>query len=272
MEKISACLIVLNEEKLIGRCLESLRGVVDEIILVHDGECLDKTLEIARTFGAKIYVRPHQGYCEEHRAFAWREAKNNWILQIDADEFLAPELKDKLPALIADSSVAAYELLWPLWDGNKENKALWPRKRCLFRKDKISFLGILHYIINVDGKIKRVNLKLNHRPAYNNFSYSSFFQKQLPWARLQAESYFRDFSEISKFNYLETDWPRVIKWRKRFPRLIMPLDFLSASFGALFSGAYHAGGLGFKISLRAGLYRTAVDYYIYKFKQLANKK
>lgn len=44
---ISACLVVRNEEAVIERCLESLAGVVDEIVLVHDGECEDRTLEIA---------------------------------------------------------------------------------------------------------------------------------------------------------------------------------------------------------------------------------
>ena len=41
---ISACLVVHNEEKLIGRCLESIKNLVDEIIVVHDGPCQDKTL------------------------------------------------------------------------------------------------------------------------------------------------------------------------------------------------------------------------------------
>ena len=56
---ISACLVVYNEEKSIQCCLESLRPVVNEIIIVHDGECNDKTLEIARKFTKHIYFQPH---------------------------------------------------------------------------------------------------------------------------------------------------------------------------------------------------------------------
>jgi glycosyltransferase involved in cell wall biosynthesis len=122
MEKISACLVVYNEEKLIRRCLESLRDVVDEIILVHDGECTDRTLEIAKEYGAKIFVRDHKGFCEHHRPFCCKQASYNWILQIDADEFLSAELRNNLRSLVSNQEVSAYELLWPFWDGKKEIK------------------------------------------------------------------------------------------------------------------------------------------------------
>ncbi len=267
MNKISACLVVYNEEELIARCLESIKGVVDEIIVVHDGKCQDHTLEIARQYGAKIFIQNHVGGAEEHRPFSFVQAANNWILQIDADEFLSDELRAKLSSLVTDSSVSAYELLWPLWNGQREIKTPWPYKRCIFRKDKISFLGILQYVVEVEGAVKKVNLKLHHRPAYNNFSFSSFLKKQLPWARLQASYYLQDFSQIKKFNYSGTDWPQVIKWRQKFPLLLIPFEFLSASFKNIFSGAGRAGLLGLRISLRAGIYRAFVNYYLYKQKK-----
>ncbi len=267
MEKISACLIVHNEEKLIGRALESLRGVVDEIIVIHDGECSDRTLEIAREYGAKVFVRPFVGCSEGHLFFGYEEAVNNWILQIDADEFLSSELREELPHLINDLEISAFELLWPLWDGKRESRALWPYKRCLFRKDRISTLGITHFVVEVNGKIKKVNLKLHHQPAYNNFSLASFLKKQLPWARLQASYYLQEFSDIKKFNYAGTDWPRSVKWRQKYPLLLLPLEFLVVSIKNIFSGAYRAGSLGLIVSFRAGLYRAAVNYYLYKLKK-----
>lgn len=223
MEKISACLVVYNEEKLIGRCLDSLCGVVDEIILVHDGECNDKTLEIAKNYGAKIFVRSFVGEAEEHRPFSYEQASNDWILQIDADEFLSEELRNSLRSLISNNDISAYELLWPLWDGKKEVKTLWPHKRCLFRKDKISFLGITHFVVEVNGKIKKIDLKLHHQPAYDNFSHASFLKKQLPWAKLQASYYLKDFSEIKKYNWLTSKWSKTIKYRVRFPLLLLPV-------------------------------------------------
>jgi len=267
MEKISACLVVYNEEKLIGRCLESLRGVVDEIILVHDGECSDKTLVIAKEYNAKIFIRPFVGEAEEHRPFSFEQATGEWILQIDADEFLSPELKKNLGSLISDPEADAYELLWPLWNGKREFKARWPHKRCLFRKNKISFLGIVHFVVQVHGRIKKSDLKMCHQPDYNNFSTRSFFKKQLPWARLQASYYLKEFSQIKKFNYVGSAWSQMISWRQKYPLLLIPLEFLAASLNNLFSGAYRAGWLGFVVSFRAGIYRAAVNYYIYKLKK-----
>ena len=267
MKKISACLVVINEEKLIGRCLESLRGVVDEIILVHDGDCCDKTLDIARSYGAKVYVESFVGGAEEHRPFSFSRASNNWILQIDADEYLSSELRNNLRNLVNVPEISAYELLWPLWNKEREVKAAWPYKRCLFRKDKISFLGILQFIVEVEGPIKKINYKLEHRPAYNNYSFASFITKQLPWARLQAKYYLQDFSAIKKFNYQVSDWPTIIRLRRKFPLLLIPADFSVTFLKNIFSGAYKAGLLGLRISLRAALYRSALDYYIYKLKK-----
>ncbi len=260
-------MVVINEEKLIGRCLDSLRGVVDEIILVHDGDCGDKTLDIARSYGAKVYIEAFAGGAEEHRPFSFSRASNNWILQIDADEYLSPELRDNLRNLVSAPKVSAYELLWPIRNKDREVKAAWPYKRCLFRKDKISFLGILQFIVEVEGPIKQVNYKLEHRPAYNNYSFASFVTKQLPWARLQAKYYLQDFSAIKKFNYQASDWSTLIRLRRKFPLLLIPADFLVTFLNNLFSGAYKAGVPGLLISLRAALYRAALDYYIFKLKK-----
>ena len=112
-----------------------------------------------------------------------------------------------------------------------------------------------------------MNLKLHHQPTYNNFSFSSFLKKQLPWARLQASYYLQEFSKIQKFNYPGSDWPRVIKWRQKFPLLLIPLEFLVAIIKNIYSGAWRAGLLGLKISFRAGLYRAFVNYYLYKQKK-----
>lgn len=267
MEKISACLVVYNNEDTIRRCLGSLEGVVDEIILVSDGECQDKTLEISKEYGAQVFIQPHIGEAEEHRPFSYEQASFDWILQIDADEFLSEELRNNLRLLVSDKDISAYELLWPLWEGKKEIKANWPYKRCLFRKSRISFLGIVSYVADVNGKIRKNNCKLHHRPNYNNFSREYFLKKQLPLAKLHASYYLKDFSEIKKFNYQDDKWPTKIIWRRKYPILLIPLEFLITVYKNLHSGAYKAGYLGFKVSFGTGLYRVALNYYINKLKK-----
>ncbi|HRO64788.1 MAG TPA: glycosyltransferase, partial [Candidatus Dojkabacteria bacterium] len=106
--KISAFLVIYNEEKHIERSLGSLKDVVDEIVVVHDGECTDRSLEIAKDFGAKIFVQEHRGMREFHQVFAINQCKYDWILQIDADEFLSPEMKKNLRNLIENKDIDAY--------------------------------------------------------------------------------------------------------------------------------------------------------------------
>jgi len=88
--KISACLIVKNEEKHLGKCLQSIKDIVDEIVVVDTGST-DRTIEIAEQFGAKV------GHFEWTQDFAAARnsalalATGNWILWIDADEEITPE-------------------------------------------------------------------------------------------------------------------------------------------------------------------------------------
>jgi len=182
--KISACLVIYNEEKKIKRCLDSLVGVVDEIVVIHDGECKDKSLEIAKKYTNRVYVMEHAGEAEVHRPFSFKMAKNKWLLQIDADEFLSSELKNNLNKIINVNSIDAYEFLWPIWDGKKYISKSWPYKRCLFKKNKISFLGVPHYVVEVTGNIKKSDLILEHRPDKINYSWASFRIKWIKWAKV----------------------------------------------------------------------------------------
>lgn len=267
--KITACVVVYNEEKFIAPCLKSLIGAVDEIIVVHDGECKDQTLAIASRYTSKIFVRPHHGFMERHLVFAFTEASGDWILRIDADEVLSPELAKNLRPLAMREDVDAYEFLWPTCTQNQPVGRTWNYKSCFFRKEKAVHLGITHYPTLTTGVLKRSDLVLEHHSLSNDPSRQNFQKKALPWARKQAESYLRDFSEVEKFNYPGSQWPLTVRLRVRFPRLIMPLDFFAAFFKIYFLGAWRNGLHGFKMALDQGIYRVALDYYIMRFKNSA---
>lgn len=264
MNEISACLVVYNEETTIRRCLASLKGVVDEIIIIHDGECQDKTLAICREFTDKIFIRNHIGVAEPHRPFSFEQAAGDWILQIDADEFLSEELKNEIKNLIAKKNISAYEFLWKLWDGKKYISRNWPHKRCLFKKSKLSYLGIPNFVAEISGKIKISNLQLEHRPMYNNYAFSVIKNKWKRWAKLQAEIYLEDFSKIKKFNYQFDFWPKKIQFRKKYPLLLLPAEFVVTVLKNLLSGGYREGLIGYKVSFMIGVYRVLVNYYLIK--------
>jgi glycosyltransferase involved in cell wall biosynthesis len=94
MTKLTAVLITFNEEKNIGRCLASLQGVCDEIV-VMDSFSTDLTEEICRKEDVSFLQHKWLGYAGS-KNLANEKASNNWILSIDADEALSPQLRDSI--------------------------------------------------------------------------------------------------------------------------------------------------------------------------------
>lgn len=100
--KLSVVLAVYNEEKNLGVCLESVKEIADEIVIV-DGSSTDKTVEIAKKFNAKILVTDNPPIFHINKQKAIDMAKNEWILQLDADERVSPQLADEIKRVLAMS-------------------------------------------------------------------------------------------------------------------------------------------------------------------------
>lgn len=92
--KISAAIICFNEEEKIALCLESLKGVVDEIVVV-DSYSTDRTPEIAKSFGVKFIQNPFEGHIQQ-KNFALDQCSYEYVLSLDADEALSDELRQSL--------------------------------------------------------------------------------------------------------------------------------------------------------------------------------
>ena len=94
MNRVSACVITLNEEENLSRALASLVGIADEIVVVDSGS-IDRTEEIARQHGAQFFTRAWTNYADQ-KNFAAECATNDWILSLDADEELSSPLHTSL--------------------------------------------------------------------------------------------------------------------------------------------------------------------------------
>ena len=164
--KISACYIVKNEEKVIARSLESVKDSVDEIIVVDTGS-EDRTIEIAREFGAQIFSSPWNNDFATPRNLAIDHATGDWIVFLDADEFFTAEtchnIKGAINFAIEDGADA---ILIPLINididnGNKVmNQFLALR---IFRRDSnIRFIGRIHeqlkYLDDQDHDVKSIKI------------------------------------------------------------------------------------------------------------------
>ena len=100
MNKISVALAVFNEEKNLGACLESIKDIAAEIVII-DGGSVDKTLEIAKKYGAKIIITSNPPIFHINKQRAIDIAKNDWILQLDADERVTPNLSKEILKIIS---------------------------------------------------------------------------------------------------------------------------------------------------------------------------
>jgi glycosyltransferase involved in cell wall biosynthesis len=100
---LSLCMIVKDEEENIEHSLKSLKPMVDEMIVVDTGST-DKTKDIARSLGAKVYDLKWTNSFSDARNFSLSKAAGKWILVLDADEVISPLDHDRLRGLIAESS------------------------------------------------------------------------------------------------------------------------------------------------------------------------
>jgi len=95
---LSICIITLNEEANIGRTLESVKDIADEIIVVDSGST-DSTVSIAQSYGAKVFVETWKGFALQKNS-SLDKASCDWILSLDADEEPSPELAASIKELL----------------------------------------------------------------------------------------------------------------------------------------------------------------------------
>ena len=106
--KLSAVIITFNEERNIKRCLESLEGVADEILVV-DSFSKDRTEEICHSFNVRFIQNVFEGHIQQ-KNYAIDQAQNDWILSLDADESLTSELKESILKIKLDPTFDGYRM------------------------------------------------------------------------------------------------------------------------------------------------------------------
>ena len=110
MKHLSVVLAVFNEEKNLEACLSSVKHITDDIVIV-DGSSTDGTVAIAKRFDARIVVTDNPPIFHINKQKAIDMAKHEWILQLDADERVSPELAEEIMRITAmsDEEIEAYQ-------------------------------------------------------------------------------------------------------------------------------------------------------------------
>ena len=106
MNKITALIITLNEEEHIGACIDAVRDICEEVLII-DSPSQDRTREIAEAKGARVIANTFPGFGPQ-KNFGTQMASNDLILSIDADEMVSPELRKSILAVKENHTAAAY--------------------------------------------------------------------------------------------------------------------------------------------------------------------
>lgn len=165
---ISLCMIVKNEETSLKKCLAKVVNFIDEIIVVDTGS-IDNTKNVALEFTEKVYDYKWCSNFSLVRNFSISKATNNWILILDADEYVSEFYKERLDALIGDKRnekiVGRIEIRNIIEDNNGSRISI-ERVSRLFNKIYYQFEGIIHeQIVSKDGTAynkEPVNITVNH--------------------------------------------------------------------------------------------------------------
>src|SRR5579871_6896044 len=184
--QISATIVTLNEERNIARAIRSL-VCVDEIVVVDSGSA-DRTREIAAELGASVIEEPWRGYAAQKNLAACR-AKHDWILSLDADEELTPELAAEIAALKQSATprdgysfprLAQYLGRWIHHSGWYPD-----RKIRLYDRRKGKWEGAyVHESVKVDGRVGHLESNLLH---FTCDSLSEHLKRMDSYTTLAAE-------------------------------------------------------------------------------------
>jgi glycosyltransferase involved in cell wall biosynthesis len=162
-ESVTACVVTFNEEKNIGRCLDSVAWC-DEIVVV-DSFSTDRTVEIARQYTDKVVQREWPGF-RAQKEFAREQGSCEWSLLLDADEEISPELKAEIFQALENSDAVGYSMpRMVFYLGKWIRHGDWypDRKLRLYKKDCGHIDGIdPHDFVQVDGAVEKLGHPIFH--------------------------------------------------------------------------------------------------------------
>jgi glycosyltransferase involved in cell wall biosynthesis len=183
---LSVIIITKNEEDRIERCLESVYRISDEIIVIDSGST-DKTVEIVKKFTDKVFITDWPGYgIQKQRAL--NKASCDWVLSIDADEELTPELEQEIKTVLENPvDVVAFRIPWAVQNFGKRldyGRSARSVKR-LFKREGASFTdSIVHEKVITKGTVGKLKGRLNH---YSIRDFEHYLMKNRTYAWLGAK-------------------------------------------------------------------------------------
>lgn len=189
--KLSVGLITFNEERILGTTLQSVKEIADEIIIV-DSYSQDKTLEIAKEFGAKIYSEEWKGFGLQKNSVI-EKCSGDWILLIDADEELSKDLVEKIKEIKdGNSKYKVYSInRSSICFGKRIRYGGWSNQYAirLWRKKSVKVNeNLVHEEFITEEEIGKIKEHINHHSYLSLEAYLAKFNR---YTSLGAEEYYK---------------------------------------------------------------------------------
>lgn len=196
---LSCTVLCFNEESNLEDCLKSVSWC-DELVIV-DSFSTDRTLEIAKQFTPLVFQNRFEGFARQ-RLFSFAKTSHEWILYIDADERLSPDLQTEIQHVLSQKKLDADGFELPrlnfYFGGAVRHGEIYPDYQLrLFRKSKFTMETLaVHESAKVNGIVKRLKHDIIHLTATN---WKAYARKQDHYTTLEAEKKFKTAKSVSPF-------------------------------------------------------------------------
>ncbi len=207
MHKLSAIILTKNSENDIVDCIESVKSLAGEIIIIDDNST-DRTVSLAGRLGARVETcKDELLNFAERRNFGLKKAKSKWILYIDSDERVTGELKESILKVI-NERIPEYQAYKILRKNYYFGGHVWPfvesLERLFIKSSLKGWHGEVHETPIIEGKVGQLKAFLLH---YTHKDLTSMVNKTIAWSKIEAELRFK------------AHHPPVVWWR--FPRVML---------------------------------------------------
>jgi glycosyltransferase involved in cell wall biosynthesis len=249
---LSVVTIAHNEAINIERCIASTKGWASEHIVVDDFST-DRTAEIAKANGAVVFQRKMdiEGV---HRNWAYSKARNEWVLSLDADEEVTPELKEEITMAIQSDRHVVYNIPLKTYIGTYWVRygGWYPgRKDRLFKKSEFRYEEVgVHPRVFYKGTCGRLKADIIHR-GYEDFS--ELFRGLNSQTTLEAQKWFDEKRRIGFWTML---WKAIDRFFRAYVR----------------KSGYRDGMVGFAVALNGALYQIFSYAKYWEMKKIFERK
>ena len=230
MNKISLCMIVKNEEKLLLRCLNSVKEFVDEIVIVDTGST-DNTKQIALDFGCKVFDFEWCDDFSSARNFAFSKATGNYLLWLDADDVVPEDTLKQLIQIKHNLSKDTYMMKYDVAFCCGKTTFSYYRERILKNCGSAHWQGNVHECIVPFGEVEYLNCSIEHRKinfkkSNRNLIIYNKLKKQRQLTTREQYYYARELFDHKKYKQSLREFKKFLKCKDAWVENVIDALFL----------------------------------------------